>query len=77
VGRYVRHLNRDEILIRDGGYFTRTGATFDVLTAQGFQEGTRFHPTAGGVEQIIPAQGPKWPWLALTPWAKAEKGGRL
>ena len=73
LGQYVRHLSRDEIVIRNGGYFTKTGVTFDILTSKGFQSETKFHPTVGGVDQIIPAQGPKWQWMAATPWVKGEK----
>jgi hypothetical protein len=75
VGEYVRHCSGgQEIVIRNGGYFTRTGATFDRLCKVGFQSDTKFHPTADGEEQSIPAQGPKWPWRAPTSWVK-EKGG--
>ncbi len=73
VGEYVRHLNSQEIVIRNGGYFTRTGATFEKLCSGGFVRETSFHATANGDEQIIPAQGPKWRWRAATPWVKGEK----
>jgi hypothetical protein len=71
VGQYVRHTSGgNEIIIRNGGYFTRPGATFEILCAKGFNENTTFHPTENGDEQIIPAQGPKWRWRAKTPWVK-------
>lgn len=72
VGRYVRHLNFQELVIDDAIYFTRTGATFDVLTTKGLvlsgDRKSQIHPCGNGV--IIPAQGPKIPWRAATPWAK-------
>lgn len=55
VGEYVRHDDRENIIIRNGGYFTRTGATFDILSEQGFQEQTKFHARKDGAEQSIPA----------------------
>ena len=70
VGQYVKHLSFHELVIRNGGYFTRTGATFEILCSKGFVSETTFHPTVDGIEQIIPAQGPKWRWMAKTPWVK-------
>ena len=74
VGRYVRHANRDEIVIDNAGYFTRTGATFDVLSEKGFASDTKFHARKDGAEMIIPAQGPKWPWTAPVTWGKEARG---
>jgi hypothetical protein len=83
VGQYVRHLNFQEIVLANAGYFTRTGATFDVLCSKGLvtgSNGSQFHPCAvtlvlpDGTEipngVLIPAQGPKFPWEAKTPWVK-------
>ena len=70
AGEFVRYANRDEIVIRNGGYFTRTGATFDVLCSSGFTDQTLFHARADGAEMSIPAQGPKWPWTAKVTWIK-------
>ena len=74
VGEYVRHENLDEIVIRNGGYFTRPGDKFGTLSVKGFTKETKFHPTEGGHEQLIPAQGPKWRWIAKTPWVR--EGGQ-
>jgi hypothetical protein len=76
VGQFVRHVSRDEIAIRNGGYFTRTGATFDRLCRDGFTPETKFHDCSDLGEIIIPAQGPKFPWRAATPWLKGNKGGK-
>jgi hypothetical protein len=85
VGRYVRHLSFQDLVIADAIYFTRTGATFDRLCSEGLVltggKKSLYHPAAvplelptgevirGGV--IIPAQGPKHPWRAGTPWVKS------
>ena len=72
VGRFVRWADGGNTIIIDrGGYFTRTGATFDILSSKGFTKETRFHARADGAEQGIPAGGAWWPWTAPTPWAKA------
>lgn len=77
VGQYVRHINGgQEIVIDNALYFTRTGATFDVLTRSGMilsgDKKSLYHPCGDGI--IIPAYGPKIPWRAPTPWVKG--GGR-
>jgi hypothetical protein len=72
VGRFVRHVNFQEMEIEDALYFTRTGATFDVLCTKGMvpgREGSKYHPLPGRV--IIPTAGLKIPWLAPTPWVKS------
>ncbi len=85
VGRYVKHLNFQEIVIADAMYFTCTGATFDVLCKTGLVDGTsKCHPSRvdlvlsdGTVVpngNIIPSQGPKWAWGAKTPWVEKRKG---
>lgn len=68
VGRYVRHVGLD-IEIADAIYFTKTGATFDVLRSKGLQEGSKYH---GPFRQyFIPAHPTgKTPWGAKTPWVK-------
>lgn len=73
VGEYVGHWG-NMIVIRNGGYFRRTGATFDILSESGFTKGTIFCARKDGAAQQIPAGGPWWPWTAETPWVK--KGGR-
>lgn len=73
VGEFVRYDGRDMIIIRNGGYFTRTGRTFDLLSSQGFSSETQFHARPDGAEQGIPAGGPWWPWTAPTPWVKGNK----
>ena len=70
VGRFVRKLDFQELVIEDAGYFTRTGATFDVLCRDGMVETSQFHPCDG--QLFIPAQGPKFPWFAATPWVRAQ-----
>jgi hypothetical protein len=71
VGRYVKHLSFQELIIDDALYFTRTGATFDLLCKDGLTGQSQIHPCGNGI--IIPAQGPKIPWRAATPWAKGKK----
>lgn len=68
VGRYVRHLNFSEIILEDAIYFTRPGATFDVLARKGLVSNSQIHPLPGQI--IIPSQGLKIPWLAQTPWVE-------
>jgi hypothetical protein len=70
VGEFVRFEGRDYIIVKNAGYFTRTGATFDKLSRAGFNANTHFHATPDGPEQGIPAGGPWWPWRARTPWVK-------
>ena len=70
VGEYVRHESPSRIVVKNAGYFTRTGATFDILSTKGFQRETQFHPTPGGIEQEITGPAPVWPWRAPTPWVK-------
>lgn len=85
VGQYVRHLNFQELVIAHAMYFTRTGATFDVLCAKGLvttgDNKSEYHPCRVVLELedgtlipnglVIPAQGPKFPWAAETPWVKS------
>lgn len=69
VGRYVGPINFQEIALEDAIYFTRTGATFDLLATKGMirgENGSKYHALPGQI--IIPAQGLKVPWLAPTPW---------
>jgi hypothetical protein len=73
IGQYVRHISRDELLVRNAGYFTKTGATFDKLCLTGFTADTKFHDCSALGEMPIPAQGPKFPWLAPRPWMKGAK----
>lgn len=68
VGRFVRQITLQDFLIDDALYFTRTGATFDILCKKGMQGESIFHVVGNGI--IIPAQGPKFPWHAPTPWVK-------
>ena len=71
VGRYVKHLNFQEIVLADAIYFTRTGAPFDILARKGLvsgENGSKHHALPG--EILIPAQGLKIPWQAPTPWVK-------
>ena len=71
IGEYVRHFDGGRrILIRNGGYFTRTGATFNVLCSEGFKPETKFHATVNGLEQGISAEANWWQWTAKTPWVK-------
>ena len=70
VGEYVRDLNFQKIIVRNAGYFTRTGATFDILCSKGFQRETAFVDCSALGEMPIPSQGPWFPWLAKTPWVK-------
>lgn len=72
VARYVRPAGLHDIVVDDVIYFTRPGATFDILTTKGLQPNSKYHTMRG--EQLIPAQGPKFPWHAETPWVKAKKG---
>ena len=71
VARYVRHESFCRIVVKDAGYFTRTGATFDKLASEGFTRETQFHPTSGGPEQEITGPAVVWPWRAKTPWVKS------
>ena len=87
VGEYVMHLNFQEVVIADAMYFTRTGATFDILCDKGLILGgdqeslicpiRRDLMLADGAKvrngAIIPAQGPKLAWGAATPWVKNER----
>jgi hypothetical protein len=73
VGRYVRHVDFQTIEIRDAVYFTRTGATFDILCTKGMakgENGSKYHKVAQAPDHFptIPAAGPHFPWLAPTPW---------
>lgn len=73
VGEFVGYNGRDMLIVRNAGYFTRTGATFDILSSKGFQSETKFHARQDGAEMAIPAGGPWWPWTAATPWVKGAK----
>lgn len=70
VAEYVRHESPSRIVVKNAGYFTRTGATFDKLAKEGFNTNTQFHPTHGGVEQEITGPAVVFPWQAETPWVK-------
>ena len=53
------------LLLDEAGYFTRTGATFDVLCKEGLQENTEFHMVgtariSANINVLIPWQ-PAWP----------------
>jgi hypothetical protein len=63
----------DRLLISEGGYYTRTGATFDRLCKVGFTENTRFH-MCGDIR--IPNAGPVHPWTAEWPQQPSRAGGR-
>ncbi len=43
VGRFVGYVG-GMLLLEEAGYFTRTGATFDKLSKNGFTSETQFHP---------------------------------
>lgn len=72
VGRFVRHLNFQELVLEDAIYFTFTGATFDILCTKGLvlsgDKKSKFHALPKQI--IIPAQGVKIEWLAPTPWVE-------
>ena len=70
VGRYVGKPSWDEIEIADSIYFTRTGATFDVLCRDGLVMQGNDKSLIHGGPRFIPAAGPKWEWRAATPWVK-------
>jgi hypothetical protein len=69
VGEYVGPDGLGGHKIRKGGYFTRTGATFDVLTTTGFVAETNFcsaHPYTFGIGPVN-----LWmEWHAPKPWVK-------
>lgn len=71
VGRYKRHVSFQEIEIDHAMYFSYTGKTFDKLCWTGLATETKCHPCGDGV--LIPAQGPKIPWRAKTPWANPSE----
>ena len=66
VGRFLG-FSGDRLLIGEAGYFTRTGATFDKLCAEGFVTETQFH-LCGEIK--IPNLGPVFPWKAKWPQRK-------
>ena len=68
VGEFVRYAGRDHIIIRNGGYFTHTGATFDILSSEGFTPNTKFHARKDGAEQGIAVPNAWWPWTAPVTW---------
>jgi hypothetical protein len=71
VAEYVCPINSHQHVVKNCGYFTRTGATFDILVTKGLQPNSEFHPTPGGPEEIIASPFNKvMPWLANTPWVK-------
>ena len=70
VGRYVRPHSFQHVIIDNAGYFTRTGATFDVLCTKGFQRETAFANCVALGEFPIPAGGPWFPWKAPISWVK-------
>lgn len=62
VGRLEDFIG-DRLVITEAGYFTRTGATFDVLCKDGFQGNTEFHAVKTKDGRIrIPNGGPVFPW---------------
>lgn len=71
VGRLIGFVG-DRLIIGEAGYFTCTGATFDILCKDGFALTTRFHPsqTKGGILRI-PNNGPVWEWEA--PWPQPKR----
>jgi hypothetical protein len=71
VARFRKQLNFQELLVEDAIYFTRPGATFDVLCHKGLvRSGSNKSQYHGPFpELIIPAHPTvKFPWLAETPW---------
>ena len=61
------------LIITEAGYFTRTGATFDVLCKEGFNENTRFHPARTSDGRLrIPNVGPVFPWGAKWPQSPTQ-----
>lgn len=74
VGRLEGFLG-DRLILAEAGYFTRTGATFDLLCKHGFNQQTQFHPiqTAGGRIRV-PNVGMVFPWEA--DWPQQTKRGR-
>lgn len=87
VGRYVGEVNFQTRAIEHAMYFTRPGATFDVLASEGLiltgDRKSLYHPTrtdcvlADGTVlpngNVIPPGGPVWHWTAATPWAKGVR----
>lgn len=60
----------DRLILKEAGYFTRTGATFDVLCKDGFNANTQFHAMEGdGGEMRVPNAGMVFPWMADWPQA--------
>jgi hypothetical protein len=55
--------------LEEAGYFTITGATFDVLCKEGFNERTKFHRIRTKRGSIrVPNGGLVFPWEAA--WAQ-------
>ena len=68
----MRQVSFQEIEIADAVYFTNAGATFDILCHKGLVDGkSKVHGPFASL--LIPAQGPKFPWLAKTPWVKNDR----
>lgn len=67
VGRLMGFIG-DRVILHQAGYFTKTGATFDKLCAEGFTKDTDFHPAAGPDGELrVPNSGPVFPWYAAWP----------
>lgn len=69
VGRFVREPNFMRIELADAIYFTRTGATFDILCSKGLQPDSII---VGPFKTYFIPANPTGitPWEAKTPWAK-------
>ena len=63
IGR-LKGMVGDRLVLEEAGYFTRTGATFDVLCKTGFAAETSFHLCG---EIRVPNQGMVFPWTAEWP----------
>ena len=74
VGRFVRQASFQDIEVADAIYFTRTGATFDVLCSRGLVlTGDRKSLYHGPFTTLLIPANPtvKFPWLAKTPWVQS------
>lgn len=68
VGRFVRNIDLHDMEIADAIYFTRTGATFDILCTKGPQGNTQYHGSFPTL--IVPRQGLKFTYAGPKPWVK-------
>lgn len=67
VGRVTGFVG-DRLILEEAGYFTVTGATFDILCKEGFNERTKFHPIKTSRGSIrVPNQGLVFPWEGQWP----------